>query len=221
MQLQNEFVVDTGIGHAWEILTDIERIAPCLPGVALEGRDGEAYLATVKVKVGPIGANFMGSARFTAKDAAARCATVSAVGKDPRGTATAAAKVRFRLQDTGPDQTRVLVDTDLDISGRIAQFGRGAIADVSSRLLDQFVENLSAQVLGRPSGAAGAHPADEGAVDSSVPGRSREQAEPSSGDLDVFSLIVAELKDRYGQALIGAIGGLVLSWILFGRKPSR
>lgn len=229
MQIQNEFLVGTGIQETWAILTDFKRIAPCLPGATLEGRDGDSYLASVKVKVGPIGVHMRGSARFKAQDDDAYSATVSAAGKDPRGTATAAALIRFRLEPIETDRTRVLVDTELDISGRIAQFGRGAIADVSNRLLDQFVDNLSTQVLGRadvaPQGDqpvqtfSNAEPTT-GMV-TAVPAAAAGQTHALATDLDLLSLIVPQLKQRYGQAIIGALGGFLLSWIVLGRRTCR
>ncbi|ORW32746.1 hypothetical protein AWB91_09655 [Mycobacterium paraense] len=230
MQLKNEFLIDTGIDHAWNLLTDIDLIAPCLPGIVMEGRDGENYLATVKIKVGPIRAHFRGSARFTFKDAAAYGATVSAAGKDPRGTASAAAEIRFRLEPAKSHGTRVLIDTDLDISGRIAQFGRGAIADVSDRLLGQFVENLTTQLLAQGGSGINRAPALDAASDlsgaqagrSSVgPAATNGHAERLVTDLDIFSLILPRVKQRYGQAMLGALGGFVLSWIVFGRKERR
>lgn len=229
MQLTNEFVVDTGISRAWEILTDIESIAPCLPGATLEGREGEDYFATVKVKVGPVSAQFQGSARFTHSDSAAYCAVVSAAGKDPRGAAAAAAEIQFRLESIHPEQTRVLVNTELDITGRIAQFGRGAIADVSNRLLRQFVDNLSVQVLGN-------NDVDEdhrvgfrskelsGEVDGLKRSpRSRQLAsqESAAAELDVMALILPEIQKRYGQAILGALAGFALSWLVFGRRVHR
>ncbi len=229
MQLTNEFVVDTGISRAWEILTDIERIAPCLPGATLEGRDGEDYFAIVKVKVGPVSAQFQGSARFTHSDCATHCAVVSAAGKDPRGAATAAAEIQFRLESIHPEQTRVVVNTELDMTGRIAQFGRGAIADVSNRLLGQFVDNLSVQVLGHNHGEedrrVGVRSEELSAASTGLrrSPRSRQPAsqESAAAELDVMALILPEIKKRYGQAILGAIAGFALSWLVFGRRVNR
>src|SRR5688500_3940902 len=128
MLLQHEIDVALGMDATWDLLTDLERIAPCLPGATLDGRDGDRYRGSVKVKVGPIGAHSTGTAEFVEKDEAARCAVIAASGQDRRGQANATAEIRARLEPVGTDATRVLIDTELDISGRVAQFGRGAIA---------------------------------------------------------------------------------------------
>ena len=215
MLLQNEIDVALGLEATWDLLTDLERIAPCLPGATLDGRDGDRYRGSVKVKVGPIGAHFAGTAELLEKDEAARCAVIAASGKDPRGQSNATAEIRARLEPVGPGETRVLIDTDLDISGRVAQFGRGAIADVSNRLLAQFAANL----------AEGLVPISRPAVPSptTTPGarHDRQPAANRAGDLNVLALVAPTLKERYGQALLGAALGTIVSWLLFGRRSTR
>ncbi|MEV6299942.1 SRPBCC family protein [Actinoplanes sp. NPDC051861] len=146
MKITNEFTVHTPIDRAWEVLTDLEGIAPCMPGAQLTGVEGEVYKGKVKVKVGPVISEFTGTAQFTAKDASAYRAVIDAKGRDARSAGNAAAVVSAVLTPEGADSTRVSVDTDLKISGKLAQFGSGMIKEVSSKLLTQFVANLEAKL---------------------------------------------------------------------------
>src|SRR5262245_24935001 len=128
MQLEHSFTVPVGVDEAWRVLLDIERVAPCMPGASLDSVDGDGFTGTVKVKVGPIGLTYKGKARFSEKDEHAHRAVIDAQGKDARGNGTAAAKVASTLQAEG-DSTRVDVVTDLNITGKPAQFGRGVMVD--------------------------------------------------------------------------------------------
>jgi len=154
VELVNDFTVNTPIDDAWVILTDVERIAPCLPGAQLEEVEGDVYRGSVKVKVGPITAQFKGEAQFIEKDAAAHRAVLRAKGRDTGGKGNADAKITAQLASVSPSMTRCTVTTDLNITGKVAQFGRGALADVSTKLLGQFVDNLEATVLTQPAVAA-------------------------------------------------------------------
>lgn len=147
MELSNEFEVAAPLDHAWTVLTDLERIAPCLPGAQLQEVEGDEYRGVVKVKVGPITAQYKGSAKFVSKDDDQHSAVLTASGRDTRGQGTASANITAELVAKG-DVTHVSVLTDLTITGKVAQFGRGVIGDVSAKLLDQFVENLETTVLG-------------------------------------------------------------------------
>lgn len=161
MKLDNEFVVPRPIGEAWAVLTDVERIAPCMPGAQLtEVVDGD-YHGTVKVKVGPVTAQYAGVARFRELDADRHHAVLEANGKQSGGPGRASALVTADLASEG-DSTRVTVSTDLTVAGPLAQFGRGTIAQVSAKLLDQFVERLRETVLA--SGAAASEAAAPGTV---------------------------------------------------------
>jgi carbon monoxide dehydrogenase subunit G len=169
MELAHEFTVNTPIDRAWAILTDVERIAPCMPGAELTEVDGDTYHGLVKVKVGPITAQYKGTASFVEKDGAAHRAVLKAAGRDARGQGNASATVTAVMTEQG-DGTRVAITTNMTVSGRVAQFGRGVMADVTAKLLQQFVDNLEADVLspagkgeaasaGDAAGAAGAGPA--------------------------------------------------------------
>jgi len=155
MKITNEFTVHTPIERAWVLLTDLEGIAPCLPGAQLTGVDGDTYSGRVKVKVGPVVADFAGTARFIAKDDEARRAVIDAKGRDSRSAGNAAAVVTAQLRADG-DRTLVNVDTDLKISGKLAQFGSGMIKEVSGKLLGQFVTNLEAKLAAEPAVASAA-----------------------------------------------------------------
>ena len=159
MELTNEFEVAVPVEVAWAVLTDAERIAPCLPGAELQEVEGDEYRGVVKVKVGPITASYRGTARFTELDEGGHRAVLLAEGRETRGQGNATAQITASMEPSEAG-TKVHVLTDLSITGKVAQFGRGVLADVSTKLLDQFVTNLEASVLGpgevaaRPDAAA-------------------------------------------------------------------
>ena len=146
MELSNEFEVAAPIEQTWKVLTDLERIAPCLPGAQLQEVEGDEHRGVIKVKVGPITAQYKGKAVFVERDDAARRAVLQADGRDTRGQGNASATISAQLTATDAG-THVSVDTDLSVTGKVAQFGRGVMADVSSKLMAQFVENLETTVL--------------------------------------------------------------------------
>jgi carbon monoxide dehydrogenase subunit G len=147
VQLEHSFTVPVGVDEAWTVLLDIEQVAPCMPGAALDSVDGDDFTGTVKVKLGPIALTYKGKASFVEKDEAAHRAVIDARGRDARGNGTAAAKVTATLTAAG-EATRVDVQTDLDITGNPAQFGRGVMVDVGNKLIGQFADNLAAQLAG-------------------------------------------------------------------------
>jgi carbon monoxide dehydrogenase subunit G len=155
MKITNEFTVHTPIERAWAVLTDLEGIAPCMPGARLTGVEGDTYKGKVKVKVGPVVSEFAGTARFAEKDEAAYRAVIDAKGRDARSAGNAAALVTAVLTPAG-SSTSVSVDTDLKISGKLAQFGSGMIKEVSGKLLAQFVDNLEAKLAAEESAPAAA-----------------------------------------------------------------
>jgi len=154
VELNHDFQVSVPIELAWAVLTDLERIAPCRPGAQLLEVEGDEYRGVVKVKVGPITAQYRGMAKFVDLDEAAHRAVLRAEGRDTRGQGTASATVTATLEGT-ESGTGVRIETDLDISGKVAQFGRGVLAEVSEKILDQFVRDLEANVLsgGEPTAA--------------------------------------------------------------------
>jgi carbon monoxide dehydrogenase subunit G len=152
MKITNEFTVNTPIDRAWALLTDLEGIAPCMPGAQLTGVDGDVYKGKVKVKVGPVISEFAGTAQFSEKDDAAYRGVIDAKGRDARSAGNAAAMVTAQLKPDG-DRTVVNVDTDLKISGKLAQFGSGMIKEVSGKLLAQFVANIEAKLAAQETEA--------------------------------------------------------------------
>jgi carbon monoxide dehydrogenase subunit G len=162
MELEQSFTVPVGIEQAWAVLTDIEQVAPCMPGAALDSVDGDDFTGTVKVKLGSINLTYKGKASFVTKDADAHRAVIDARGKDARGNGTAAATVTATLHEEGSG-TRVEVLTDLQITGKPAQFGRGVMADVGNKLIGQFADCLAGR-LGAPEPSPPAQgPADQAA----------------------------------------------------------
>ena len=145
MELSNDFRVGVPVAEAWKVLTDVERIAPLLPGAQLQEVDGDQYKGTVKVKVGPITAQYKGTARFAEMDEAAGRVVLAASGRDARGQGNADATITALLEPDG-DSTKVTVLTDLTVTGKVAQFGRGVLADISAKLLGQFAAALEADL---------------------------------------------------------------------------
>lgn len=172
MKIDNQFSVNVPIAEAWNALTDLGRIAPCMPGAQLTGRDGDAYLGTVKVKVGPVISEFAGTASFVEKDESSYHAIIDAKGRDSRGSGNASATITAQLRSDGPTRTTVMVETDMKISGKLAQFGSGMIAEVSSKLLGQFADSLEQLLLAAPPERTAEAPVEAGS----------DPAPPETGD---------------------------------------
>ena len=163
MEINNSFEVKAPIGVAWTTLTDLARIAPCLPGATLTSIEGDIYKGHVTVKVGPIVAKFGGQAIFQERNDSAYRAVLKGEGRDATGKGNASAIITAQLEAVDASTTRCTVNTDLTITGKIAQFGRGALADVSDKLLKQFVVNLESTVLADGAGASPGAGASAGA----------------------------------------------------------
>jgi len=146
MELSNSFEVNRPIDHTWVVLTDVERIAPCLPGAQLQEVEGNEYRGIVKIKVGPITAQYKGAATFAEKNDDEHRAVLNAKGRDTRGAGNAEAVITATLEEVSESSTRVSVHTDLKVTGKVAQFGRGVMADVSAKLMGQFADNLEAML---------------------------------------------------------------------------
>jgi len=157
VQLEHSFSVPVGIDEAWKILLDIERIGPCMPGAAIESVEGDDFTGSVKVKLGPINLTYKGKASFVEKDESAHRAVIDARGKDARGNGTASAVVTATLAESD-GTTIVRVTTDLDITGKPAQFGRGVMVDVGNKLIGQFADALAGMLGGTGAADAGGEP---------------------------------------------------------------
>jgi uncharacterized protein len=155
MELNNEFVVNVPIEQAWSTLTNLELIAPCMPGAQLQEVEGDVYRGMLKAKVGPILATFKGEAEFVSQDPVNYKAVVKGKGRETGGKGNADALITAQLESLG-SSTNVKVHTDLNITGKVAQFGRGALADISGKLIDQFAVNLETMVLNQPAAGTAA-----------------------------------------------------------------
>jgi carbon monoxide dehydrogenase subunit G len=182
MKINNEFTVGAPIQHAWDTMLNLERIAPCLPGAAIqEEKDEGEYDGTMKVKIGPITANYKGTVKFEEVDEGNHRAVLQATGRDARGQGTASATIVSTLQEEG-DGTKVSVETDMKLTGRAAQFGRGIAQDVATKMLDQFASCLEEEITGGPEeGAAAAETAEStGEENGSRDGSQQEEAPPAA-----------------------------------------
>jgi carbon monoxide dehydrogenase subunit G len=155
MDLEHSFTIPVPPEQAWQVLLDVERIAPCMPGATVDSVDGDEVKGRIKVKVGPVTMTYAGAAHFVERDEQARAVTLEASGKETRGAGTASATIRSTLQDEG-GQTKAVVHTTLSVTGRPAQFGRGVMAEVGGRIIERFATNLAALLAGEGSPAAGA-----------------------------------------------------------------
>jgi carbon monoxide dehydrogenase subunit G len=164
MDLDHSFTVPVAPDRAWDVLLDVERIAPCMPGATVEEFDGEVVTGRIKVKVGPVSLTYRGTAKFTERDPGTRVVVVDASGKETRGAGTASAAIRATLEPSG-EGTQVLIHTSMNVTGRPAQFGRGVIAEVGGKLVEKFSQNL-AQMISDGGQAAAA--VDGAVVDGAV-----------------------------------------------------
>ena len=202
MDLNHEFTVNVPVAEAWAILTDLERIAPCLPGAQLTEVEGDTYRGQVKIKVGPILAQFKGQASFVSRDDAAHTATLKGEGRDTTGKGNASAMITAELTSVTPTSTKCTVHTDLSISGKVAQFGRGALADVSDKLLAQFSENLNQLISAAPAPSAPAPATSEAQVPSEQP-TIRKIDGPEVAPLNLLDTAGSTIAKRAIPALLG------------------
>ena len=186
MDLNHAFTVEVPVEDAWRILTDVERIAPCLPGAQLQEIEGDTYRGAVKVKVGPIQAQFKGQASFVELDDVAHKVVLKGEGRDIGGKGNASALITAELTSLTATSTSVTVNTDLSVTGKVAQFGRGAMADISDKLLAQFVVNLNEMIAASDSAPAAPAPVAEApaAASATAPEAPTESAQPTVRKID-------------------------------------
>jgi carbon monoxide dehydrogenase subunit G len=185
MELEHSFSVPVSAERAWDVLLDVERVAPCMPGATLDSVEGDSIAGRIKVKVGPITMTYAGTAKFTERDQEARVITLEASGKETRGAGTASASVHSRLLPEG-DHTLVTVQTTLNVTGKPAQFGRGVMNEVSAKLIGIFADNLAAMLAAEPAGEADITEEEEipGGNVVALPGSTPDEALP----IDVLNL---------------------------------
>lgn len=227
MKIEDSFRVDVPVEEAWKVLLDLERIAPCLPGAQLTEVEGDEYRGTVKIKVGPITAQYKGVAQIVEADEAGRKVLLKAEGRDTRGQGNASATVTATLVGEG-DSTTVHIDTDLNITGKVAQFGRGVMADVSSKLLGQFADNLKKDVLSGEAGAAPAAPAAAPAEAASSNGATAPAAATGPRRIDSPEAQPIDLMDAAGESVgkrlvpvIAVIVALITLRVILKRRKRR
>jgi len=228
VELHHEFTVPADADRAWETLLDLDRVGSCFPGATVTEATADGFSGTVKVKLGPIALVYAGSGTFTERDAAARRAVIEAKGKDKRGNGTAGATVTLQLSPAG-DQTRVEVDTDLAITGKPAQFGRGVMQDVSDKLLRQFVDCIESQFetpeptststsAGDTAAQPDAAPAPAGAA---IPSPSpRPASRPTSqvdDAIDLGAVALPSAVKQWGPYAVAAVIGAFFGYA-FGRR---
>jgi carbon monoxide dehydrogenase subunit G len=187
MELEHSFTVPVPMDRAWDVLLDVERVAPCMPGATLDSVIGDEIAGRIKVKVGPISMTYAGTAKFTERDRDSGVVTLEASGKETRGAGTASASVRSQLAGEG-DQTHVTVHTNLNVTGKPAQFGRGVMTEVGGKLIGIFADNLAAMLAAEPAGAAEEAEEDEEADSSGNEAEPAAAASDEALPIDVLNL---------------------------------
>ncbi|RYF58369.1 MAG: carbon monoxide dehydrogenase [Comamonadaceae bacterium] len=208
MQISDEFIVPLPPDEAWPVLLDLERVAPCLPGATITAIDGDDFEGKAKIKVGPITAEYKGAARFVERDEAGHRATLRATGKDARGQGNVSANIGLRLV-AHEGGSRVLVDTEMDISGKIAQFGRGVINDAAAALLGVFAERLSELMIGGEATAEATATTGGAATNGAAP-RTVSRSTPAHQD-EALDLVKLARESRGGSS--SAAGFVQPAWI--------
>jgi carbon monoxide dehydrogenase subunit G len=238
LDLNHSFTVPASVADTWKTFEDIESVAGCFPGATVTEVAGDDFKGSCKVKLGPIAMVYSGTGTFLEKDEAARKFVIDAKGKDKRGNGTAGAKVTATFAEEGPDSTRVDVVTDLAITGKPAQFGRGVIEDVSNKLLDQFVACLKDKVgappaaeptpaetteapAAEPAAAAPSAPAQPAPTPAPSPAASSSSRPSSSSSddnaLDLGATVIPILARTYGPQAVIALVALLVGWLI-GRR---
>lgn len=205
MELEHSFTVPADIDTAWNTLLDVERIAMCMPGATLISVEGDTFKGEVKIKLGPVTMVFGGAASFVDKDVANHRLVINASGSETKGTSTAQATVTTQLVAESPTLTRVDVNTDLAITGKPAQFGRGVMSDVAGRIIGQFAGNLEG-VVAAGSGTGSTTSSDSSATSAAMPA-------PAADAIDMMEVAGgAVAKKLIPVALV--VVAVVVAWIL-------
>ncbi|MGW5110022.1 SRPBCC family protein [Nocardia sp. NPDC004123] len=207
MKIANEFTVHAPLEQAWAVLTDLEQVVPLMPGAQLVGWEGEDFLGKLKVKVGPVTSEFTGKANFVERDEHDHRAVITGSGRDSRGSGNAAATITTQLREDG-DETRVTVDTDLKIVGKLAQFGSGMLQQVSEKMIGQFVASLEEKLAAGDSAGAAATAGPDGRAS-----RPQPVAETEPAPLDLVELVGPAMIKKYAPVIafvLAAVLGIIL-----------
>jgi uncharacterized protein len=242
--MDHSFTVPVPPEQAWDVLLDVERIAPCMPGATVEEFDGEVVTGRIKIKVGPVSLTYRGTAKFTERDPEAHVVVIEASGKETRGAGTASATVRASLEPESSGQaTKVTIHTTMNVTGRPAQFGRGVMVEVGGKLVEKFADNL-AQLIS-PGGATEADDAataGEGSTDGAsadppalaetgpgstqpstiIPAASTASApaaQPNEDSINLVRLVGPSILKRAIPVVIGAAAMALLGWRIRHRFP--
>ncbi len=229
MQLENNFIVPAGIDEAWKVFNDPAVVAPCFPGATLQSSDGDSFTGTVKVKLGPISLTYQGKGTYVERDEANHRVVIDAQGRDSRGNGTAGAVVTGTLAPQGDSQTAVKMITDMTITGRPAQFGRGMISDISDKIVGQFSAALAERLGGSEAAESPAPAGPPAAGSTSAPPASSSGVSAPSRSSDVEAI---DLLDTAGASvlkrLIPVLAGLVAVLVALlvrrrrrGRSPAQ
>ncbi len=233
MELVNEFTVNRPIEQAWAVLTDVEKIAPCLPGAELEEIEGDIYRGVVKVKVGPIKAALKGEASFQERDDVNHRAVLKGEGRDTKGNGNASALITASLEELTPSSAKCVVHTDLNMTGKVAQFGRGALGDISAKLMAEFAKNLDQMLADdatpAPEPAVGAptltSPSTNGEAAPTVP-TVRKINGPAAEPIDVVGVGAGAILERVccrsspGSSCCCSFSSVAVDNDLNGRSPA-
>jgi carbon monoxide dehydrogenase subunit G len=217
MKIANEFTVTAPIEQAWELFNNLEQVIPLMPGAQMTGHDGDDVLGKVKVKVGPVTSEFNGKVHFVERDRDQYRAVIDAKGKESRGTGNAAATVTAVLHEAG-DRTRVTVDTDLKVVGKLAQFGSGMLQQVSEKLLGQFVESLEAKLAAENS----PEPVEpEGAAPTVAPRPMQVVPQAEAAPIDLLELAGGTALKKFLPAVLVAFAAAAAIFTLARRRIAR
>jgi uncharacterized protein len=213
MKIANEFTVTAPIERAWELFNDLEQVIPLMPGAQMTRHDGDDVLGNVKIKVGPVTSEFNGKVRFVERDHDQYRAVIDAKGKESRGTGNAAATVTATLHEAG-DRTRVTVDTDLKVVGKLAQFGSGMLQQVSEKLLGQFVESLEAKLAAENAPAPAVAAAADDVSEPTPSVGLRVSPQPEAAPIDLLELAGGTALKKFLPAVLAAFAAAAVIFTL-------
>jgi carbon monoxide dehydrogenase subunit G len=225
VKISNEIEIAAPPDELFEFLSDVERVAPMLPGAKIEGRSGDDYAGSMKVKVGPINATYQGTMRFLDRDPEARRAVMKARAEEVNGQGNAEAEITTEVTDAD-GKSLLKMDTDLQMRGKVAQFGRGAMEKISQRMFDQFARNIEQQFAAgngkapsapEPEQDTGERPSERTQADAPAASRGSAgtPAAPAEAEaLDAFALFVKPALGKLAPIGLPAVLGFGYGYLL-------